>query len=79
MSSDTEQIAIIRGDKSSNRGVNRTNLGSKPKTYLYWSILNLICSIVCIFGLIFSMASFVYSFKSVSFMFCFISNFISHF
>ena len=35
-----------------------------PPTHIKWSILNLACSILCLFGLFFSMAAFNYSFKT---------------
>lgn len=35
-----------------------------PKTYLRWSIVNLVCSIFCVCGLFFSMAAFSNSFKT---------------
>jgi hypothetical protein len=65
MNSDTEQIHMISNNNNNNNNNKElTKITQTPNTYLKWSILNLICSIFCIFGLIFSMASFVYSFKT---------------
>lgn len=64
MNSDTEQIHMINNSKDKNNKELTKIIQSQPNTYLKWSILNLICSLFCIFGLIFSMASFVFSFKT---------------
>ncbi len=58
--SETESINII-GMQCAGGDENRKNW---PATYLKWSILNLACSVLCIFGLFFSMAAFNYSFKT---------------
>ncbi len=64
MNSDTEQIHMINNSKDKNNKELTKIIQSQPNTYLKWSILNLICSLFCIFGLMFSMASFVFSFKT---------------
>ncbi len=40
------------------------NTNKLPRTHVKWSILNLICSICCIYGLVFNLAAFNYSFKT---------------